>query len=202
MLARPIPLPKLVDSSRIPGLRIVLIGGLIVGWGSCFAQTVGHDELPAAHREFVNAFVQNYRTSTAITPIPAGSLTEDEAYRIADAYVSELMTTEGPVGGYKIGTFEAGMYDNGPVDGWSGPVTAIMFSSGLHRSGHHVSVDCCNFSFVEADFAAEVGSESINDAVTDLEILAALAGFRPFIEMPDILTTAGGGSRFAGSRRY
>lgn len=181
-----------------PGLFIVLVGGLTFGFGSCLAQTVTYDELPAAHREIVNALVQNFRASTAITPIPEGSLTEDEAYRIADAYVDELMKTEGPIGGYKIGTFEAGMYDNGPVDGWSGPVTAIMFSSGLHQSGHHVSVNCCNFSFVEADFAAEVGSDLINDAVTDLELLAALKGFRPFIEMPDVLTTVSGGSRFSG----
>jgi len=177
---------------------IVLFGGLIGGCGSNFAQTAAHDELSAAHQAFVNAFVQNYRTSTPITPIPEGGLTEDEAYKIADAYVNELMTTEGSVGGYKVGTFEAGMYDNGPVDDWSGPVTAIMFSNGLHQSGHHVAVNCCNFSFVEADFAAEVGSDSINDAVTDLELLAALKGFHPFIEMPDILTTASGGSKFAG----
>ena len=89
------------------------------------------------------------------------------------------------------------MYDNGPVDGWSGPITAIMFSNGLHQSGHRVSADCCHFTFVEADFAAEVGSGDINEAVTDLEILAALQGFRPFIEMPNVLTTASGGSKFS-----
>ena len=184
--------------TAIHGLFIVLFSGFIGGCGSNFAQTAAHDELSAAHRELVNAFVQNYRTSTPITPIPEGSLTEDQAYKIADAYVNELMTTEGSVGGYKVGTFEAGMYDNGPVDDWSGPVTAIMFSNGLHQSGHHVSVSCCNFSFVEADFAAEVGSDSINDAATDLEFLAALKGFHSFIEMPDILTTASGGSKFSG----
>jgi 2-keto-4-pentenoate hydratase len=156
------------------------------------------DELSAAHRSLVAGFVQSYRTSTPITLIPQGSLTETEAYQIADAYVNELMATEGPVGGYKVGTFEAGIYDNGPVDGWSGPVTAIMFSSGLHRSGHHVSVDCCNFSFVESDFSAEVGSDTINEAESDLDILAALKGFHPFIEMPDILRTASGGSKFSG----
>ena len=176
---------------------LTVIGGLF-GGALCFAQSATLEALPAAHQQLVSEFVQNYRTSTPIDVIPAGSLTENEAYRIADAYVTELMRTEGPVGGYKVGTFEAGRYDNGPVDGWSGPVTAIMFAGGLHESGHHVSVNCCNFSFVEADFAAEVGSDSINDAVTDLEILAALKGFRPFIEMPDILTTAGGGSKFAG----
>ena len=151
-----------------------------------------------AHESLVTAFIQNYRTATPIEPIPAGSLTEKEAYRIADVYVEQSTQFRGPVGGYKVGTFEAGLYDDGPVDGWSGPVTAIMFASGLHANGHHVSIDCCNFTFVEADFAAEVGSEAINSAETDLEFLAALRGFRPFIEMPDILTTAGGGSTFSG----
>ena len=155
------------------------------------------DGLPAAHRELVDAFVESYRTSTPIPPVPEGSLTEAEAYRIADAYVEALMATEGSVGGYKIGTFEAGTYEDGPVDGWSGPVTAIMFSTGLHSSGHEVSIDCCNFSFVEADFAARVGSEAINEAATDLELLAALDGFHPFIEMPDILTTEPGNSELA-----
>lgn len=180
-----------------PGSRLfILLLGIVASVSVvCLAQVAtadDDDKLSDAHKELVQAFVQNYRTSTPIAPIPEGSLTEDEAYRIADAFVRELTATEGPVAGYKIGTFEAGMYDNGPVDGWSGPVTAIMFSNGLHQSGHRVSVDCCHFTFVEADFAAEVGSDDINEAETDLEILAALKGFRPFIEMPDILSTAGG----------
>jgi 2-keto-4-pentenoate hydratase len=167
--------------------------------GFCCAHTVfAADELPAAHQELVSAFIQSYRTSAPIAPIPEGSLTEQEAYQIADGYVEALIVTEGPIGGYKVGTFEAGTYDDGPVDGWSGPITAVMFSSGLHASGHHVSINCCNFSFVESDFAAEVGSSAINEAETDLEILAALKGFRPFIEMPDILTTASGSSKFSG----
>lgn len=176
-------------------LRNVALGMAGMCFGSC---ATADDELSAAHKELVSNFVENRKTSTPITPIRAGSLTENEAYQIADAYVSELMKTEGTVGGYKVGTFEAGIYDDGPVDGWSGPVTAIMFSRGLHESGHHISVDCCNFTFVEADFAAEVGSDSINEAKTDLEIFAALKGFHPFIEMPDILTTANGGSKFSG----
>jgi len=188
---------EFVLASR-PAQIIALFCWLFGACGTSLSQSITEDALPAAHRDIVNAILENRRTSTAITPIPEGSLTEDEAYKIADAFVAELIKSEGPVGGYKIGTFEAGMYDDGPVDGSSGPVTAIMFASGLHQSGHHVSINCCNFSFVEADFAAEVGSDSINEATTDLEILAALKGFRPFIEMPDILTTASGGSKFSG----
>jgi len=181
-------------SAPIWVLCCALTGGIGIGHPQ---STPARDALPPAHQALVDAFVKSYKTSTAIRPIPEGSLTEDEAYRIADAYVEALMPTEGTVGGYKVGTFEAGMYDDGPVDGSSGPVTAIMFSNGLNPSGHGVSIHCCNFSFVEADFAAEVGSDSINEAKTDLEFLEALNGFRPFIEMPDILATESGGSKFA-----
>ncbi len=49
-------------------------------------------------------------------------------------------------------------------------------------------------SFVEADFGAVVKSDAINNAKSDLEILAALSGFIPFIEMPDIIQPVEGGS--------
>lgn len=183
---------RLIVVPRVPVATLVLLA-----LGAC--GTVGGDAaLTAAHIDLVDAFVENRRAATAIVPVPPGSIDEREAYRIADAYVSRLIATEGPVAGYKIGTFAKGMYDDGPVNGQTGPVTAIMFANGLHESGHHVSIDCCNFTFVEADFAAEVGSDAINEAQTDLELLAALRGFRPFIEMPDILTTEQGGSKFAG----
>jgi len=182
-----------ISSSRFAlNVLLLTLGSFIAG------AAIAESSLSTEQQALVDAFVLNYHTSTPISPIPIGSLTEDEAYQIADAYVKELMKTEGPVGGYKVGTFEAGLYDNGPVDGWSGPVTAIMHSNGLHKNGHRVAIDCCNFTFVESDFAAEVGSDVINDAKTDLEILAALKGFHPFIEMPDILTTASGGSKFSG----
>ena len=66
------------------------------------------------------------------------------------------------------------------------------------ENGGHVSVNCCHMTFVEADFAAEVGSDAINNAVTDLDFLKALNGMRPFIEMPDLLQPAEGSSNVGG----
>ena len=84
------------------GLSLLIgIVGIVASVSTvCLARaTTADDKLSEAHKELVNAFVQNYRTSTPIAPIPQGSLTEDEAYEIADAFVSELMATEGAVGG-------------------------------------------------------------------------------------------------------
>jgi 2-keto-4-pentenoate hydratase len=131
------------------------------------------------------SFIVNFNEAIPIPPIRAGDISEKVAYQIADLYVAELIKQEGE-------------YDNGPVNGLAGPVTAVMFSKSIHNSGAHISVDCCNMSFVEADFAAEVKSDAINNAETDLEILAALSGFRPFIEMPDILQPLGSDSNVGG----
>jgi|TARA_B110000238_G_scaffold110527_1_gene120253 2-keto-4-pentenoate hydratase len=144
------------------------------------------------------SFIVNFNEAIPIPPIRAGDISEKVAYQIADLYVAELIKQEGKVVGYKVGTFAKGEYDNGPVNGLAGPVTAVMFSKSIHNSGAHISVDCCNMSFVEADFAAEVKSDAINNAETDLEILAALSGFRPFIEMPDILQPLGSDSNVGG----
>ncbi len=153
---------------------------------------------PSDQQKLAISFIENFNQAKPISPIAADDITEDVAYQIADFYVAELLKTQGSVAGYKVGTFAKGQYDNGPVAGLSGPVTAVMFSKGIHNSGAHISVDCCNMSFVEADFAAVVASDAINDAQTDLEILAALSGFRPFIEMPDLLQPSDGSSNVGG----
>ncbi len=144
------------------------------------------------------SFMNNYLTSTPVDPVDNGNLTEEIAYNIADYFVEEQLKTRGDIVGYKVGTFSKGQYDNGPVNGLTGPVTAVMFSDGIHESGFKISVNCCNMSFVEADFGAVVGSDAINTAETDMEILAALKGFIPFIEMPDILHQPGMGTDLAG----
>ena len=153
---------------------------------------------PAEQQKLAVSFVDNFNTAKPISPISADDISEEVAYKIADLYVSELLKTEGTIAGYKVGTFAPGEYDNGPVNGLSGPVTAVMFSNGIHESGAHISVDCCNMSFVEADFAAVVKNSAINDAQTDIEILAALSGFKPFIEMPDLLQPSDGSSNVGG----
>lgn len=184
-------------------IRPVAMAACVLGIGAAGCGPPPADPPPDlttsdAQQVLAVSFVDNFMRAVPIAAIPAGSITEDDAYRIADLYVTALMPHYGHVAGYKVGTFTAGEYDHGPVDGLSGPVTAVMLSGGMLASGAHVSVNCCNMSFVEADFAAEVGSDAINDAATDLEILAALRGMRPFIEMPDLLQPAAGRSNVGG----
>ena len=155
-------------------------------------------ENEADQKKLAKSFIMNFNRAMPISAIRASDISEKVAYQIADLYVAELIKQEGEVAGYKIGTFAKGEYDNGPVNGLAGPVTAVMFTNSIHNSGALVSVNCCNMSFIEADFAAEVKNDAINNAETDLEILAALSGFRPFIEMPDIIQPSEGESNVGG----
>jgi 2-keto-4-pentenoate hydratase len=177
---------------------LALILGFCLAFGARAEQSEPDLTDLAAQQKLAKSFVDSFNSATPIDPISAGKISEDVAYSIADLYVAELMKQEGDIAGYKIGLFVEGQYDNGPVDGLSGPVTAVMFKSGIHESGAHISVNCCNMSFVEADFAAVVGSDTINSATSDLELLAALSGFKPFIEMPDLLQPADGRSKIGG----
>ena len=185
-------------STRAFGLSTCLLGLTVAHCTARPPDTPQGLSTHEAQQALAISFVDNFKQARPIKAIPPGSITEADAYAIADLYVAALMPHYGEVAGYKVGTFVAGEYDHGPVNGLSGPVTAVMLSKGMLKSGGHVSADCCNMTFVEADFAAEVGSEAINDAKADLDLLAALRGMRPFIEMPDLLQPAPGSSNVGG----
>ena len=185
---------KTVEDRSI--IAVVLLYSL--AWPS-IAHTQNYDLTNPEDQKLLGiSFMDNFNDAKPITAIPPSALSEENAYKIADYYVAEQLKTRGTIAGYKIGTFAPGEYDNGPVNGLSGPVTAVMFSDGIHKSGAHISVDCCNMSFVEADFGAVVKSNAINSATSDIELLAALSGFIPFIEMPDIIQPAEGRSNVGG----
>ena len=182
-------------TNRVRRLSAVALCVAAVGLGSiALAQARGRHTASRTQvlQALAASFVDNFTRAVPIAAIPPGTMTEDEAYQVADFYVSALMRQYGAVAGYKIATFATGAYDRGPVNGLSGPKTAVMLSKGLLPSGAHIDIDCCNMTFVEADFVAEVGHDRINDAHTDVELLSALRGMRPFIEMPDLLEPASG----------
>ncbi|MDG1707578.1 MAG: hypothetical protein P8H03_02395 [Emcibacteraceae bacterium] len=179
--------------------RFVILATMVSMFGmGCSAPEEYDLTNPDDQKKLAISFVDNFKEAKPISPISADELSEEDAYKIADYFIEEQLKFRGEIVGYKVGTFAKGEFDNGPVNGLSGPVNSAMFSKGIHQSGAHVSVDFCHMSFVEADFAAVVKNDDINTAQTDLEILAALAGFKPFIEMPDMLQPSEGRSNVGG----
>ena len=133
-------------------------------------------------RAAVEALIDDFLNVRAIRPFEP-ALTLEEAYRWQDETVEMLRPTFGEVVGYKTGGHNPGPTSpNFPPGGIRAQMLFGMFVS----NGASVRVDEMGAgSFLEADFAFRVGSESINEAQTDLEILAGLDAFVPFAEVPD-----------------
>ena len=105
-----------------------------------------------------------------------------EAYVWQDRLVEYMEPALGPVVGFKTGGHSPGPgFPTFPPEGIRGAILAGM----ILPSGTAVTLDQTRRGFLEADFAFRVGSDAINEAVTDLETLAALDAIIPFAEIPD-----------------
>jgi 2-oxo-hept-3-ene-1,7-dioate hydratase len=112
----------------------------------------------------------------------AHSMPLDAAYRWQDEMVQIMQPELGEVVGYKTGGHDSGPgFATFPPEG----IRAYILGGMLRADGHAVKTTDTKVGFLEADFAFRVGSDSINDAETDLEILAGLDAIVPFAEIPD-----------------
>lgn len=133
-------------------------------------------------RAAVAAMADDFLNGRAVQPL-APELTLEEAYRWQDEMVEMLGSTLGDVVGYKTGGHSPGPANpNFPAGG----IRAQLLSGMFLEDGATIRLeDMGADSFLEADFAFRVGSADINDAETDLEILAGLDAVVPFAEIPD-----------------
>lgn len=159
-----------------------LLAGMI--WaGSALSQADSPANTDKADiRAAVEALVDDFLNVRMIRPFePEMSL--EEAYHWQDEVVEMLRPTFGELTGYKTGGHNPG--SSSPYFP-PGGIRAQMLSGMFLSNGAAIHLnDMGAESFLEADFALRVGSESINQAQTDLEILAALDAFIPFAEVPD-----------------
>ena len=149
------------------------------------------------------------RTDTATTPFPRASQAEiraevhgiaddflglrpmrgflhdmplSSAYFWQDEIVDYMAPTLGNVVGYKTGGHDPGPgFPIFPLGGIRGAILEGM----MMPSGTAITLEQTRRGFLEADLAVRVGSDAINTAVTDLELLAALDAVVPFAEVPD-----------------
>jgi len=111
-------------------------------------------------------------------------LTLDAAYRIQDAYVHELSQTLGPIAGYKAGLTSP---ETQQRFGVSHPLYGVLLKEMLLPSGSVLPAGFGSRPFFEGDLLVRVGSDAINMAETDEELVAALDAVVPFLELPDLM---------------
>lgn len=163
------------------GIRVIAVLAGLVWAGNAMAQA----EAPANESEVraaVAAMVDDFLDNRAVRPF-APELSLEDAYRWQDEMVELLRPTMGNVVGYKTGGHSPGPANpNFPAGGIRAQLLSGMFlEDGAAIRPEDMGAD----SFLEADFAFRVGSADINDAETDLEILAGLDAVVPFAEIPD-----------------
>lgn len=106
----------------------------------------------------------------------------DDAYLWQDRIVEYFEASLGPVVGYKTGGHNPGPgFATFPAEG----IRGVILENMIFPSGTQITLDQTRRGFLEADFAFRVGSEAINSAKTDLEVLAGLDAIIPFAEIPD-----------------
>lgn len=119
----------------------------------------------------------------AMPPIAAGSSLDDGL--CAQAMVVERLSKDlGPVVGYKAGLTSPPAQQAFGVDE---PVFGTLLRDMLLKPGASVRAADAVRSLFEADLIVEIGNAAVNDATTPAEVLAAIRGVRPFLELPALV---------------
>lgn len=160
-------------------MRIVFASAIIAGVlpGFSFSAEVGEEIIRAELTQMADDFL-NYREMQGFNH----EMDLAEAYRWQDEIVAIMEPALGGVVGYKTGGHDSGPgFPVFPPEG----IRGVMLEGMFRPSGTAVKLSEFRRGFLEADFAFRVGDSFINEAQTDLEILAGLDAIIPFAEIPD-----------------
>lgn len=108
----------------------------------------------------------------------------DEALCARDALVGKLAESQGRVVGYKAGLTNEAVQERFGTDA---PVAGILLEKMILEDGVKVPAAYGARPVWEADLLLVVKDDGINAAKTPEEALAHISGFRPFIELPDLV---------------
>ena len=143
----------------------------------------GATDLAAQADTFTQAFI----SQTPVTG-PAPALTPKQAMVVQSILVNRLSRALGAPIGYKAGlTGNAAQQQFGVTE----PVRGVLLSRMILPDGADIPANFGARPMVEADLLVEIGAESINDATTPEQALAALHAVIPFIELPDMMYAKG-----------
>lgn len=139
----------------------------------------------AARNDSADRLSAAFQARTPILPEPG--LTLEAAYEVQDALVERLIPSQGRLVGFKAGLTTPATQQRFGV---THPLRGVLLERMLLPSGSTVAADFGARPLYEGDLILRVGSEAINQAQTDAELLAALDAVVPFIELPDLVYSA------------
>jgi len=146
---------------------------------------VSHAIVP---QKAVDTMAANYLQRKPV-PAIAGDLTLADAMLVQKAFVSRIEATYGLPVGYKAGLTSPPAQKKFGV---SHPLLGVLLEKMIIRKTSVVmDAKFGVLPLTEGDLVVSVGSDKINQAKTNQEILAALNAVYPFIELPDLFYAKG-----------
>jgi 2-keto-4-pentenoate hydratase len=132
----------------------------------------------------IEAFLAERATARPTTaPVAAGGSIAD-ALCAQEKIVARLSADLGPVIGYKAGLTSPKSQE---IFGVSEPVFGTLLKGMILEPGASVSPSDAVRALYEADLIVEISDAAVNEASTPEEVLASIAGVRPFLELPALV---------------
>ena len=181
-------------------LRILtyLISGIGLG-AALGAQAVGK---PGLTRQFVytaQSYAQSYTDWIANTlyhhytleypaPVMTAGISSQQAEQLQVSFVRRLREELGSVVGFKAALTNPASQERFGVNH---PLYGFLLEKMLLESGAKLPLRFGARPVAEGDLMVRVGSDSVNTAATDEELLASLDAVIPFMELPDLIYEEG-----------
>ncbi|WP_428698369.1 2-keto-4-pentenoate hydratase [Stappia sp.] len=132
----------------------------------------------------IDAFLAERAAARPTTaPVAAGGSIAD-ALCAQEKIVARLSADLGPVVGYKAGLTSPKSQE---IFGVSEPVFGTLLKGMILEPGASVSPSDAVRALYEADLIVEISDAAVNEASTPEEVLASIAGVRPFLELPALV---------------
>lgn len=143
--------------------------------------------LAQSYADIVAVSLFQHYTSGYPAPVLTDGLSSREIDSIHINFVRRLMEEagdDGAVVGYKVALTNPNAQSQ---VGIGHPLYGFLLENMLLKSGTTLPLEFGSRPHAEGDLMVRVGSDAINQAQTDLELLAALDAVIPFLELPDLI---------------
>jgi 2-keto-4-pentenoate hydratase len=161
-----------------------LRGLFLMAWLSSALAAAGEEPAPAPDA-LADRIVEAFQSQTPLDDaMPALSMEEARAVRAR--LQNRLVEIRGPIVGYKAALTNPAIQQR---LGIREPVWGTLHRDMLRPAGTRLPARCGVNAFMEGDVLVRVGHSSINNAITDEDVLAGLDAIVPFVEIPDPLFT-------------
>ncbi len=139
--------------------------------------------MTSTKEDILQRVVQCFRTGTPTTPFPASDLNDTDAYAVQYALIERLKAQGEVVRGHKVALTTQAARDHLGVDE---PCFGHILSTRVYPTGAEIPLSEYADSHCEAEVAFILAEDLKGPGVTSAQVMSAIRGVLPAIELVDI----------------